>query len=224
MSEIMAYMPVRVTRELKHSVPQDTNKIYKRGKKELVWCKSIFNSRIGEWIGQFRIEVIDETAKTADIRDNNNTPARPFNVAQFKTYFSPEILACSLISSFADYFRYHEPPSTDKYLFMTEEIYDDDGRAHCAEMKKGKCKKIHDLLRRGGTFIIVLKEELSADANVVPAHFVLSIKSKLDGKIKYKAEFVVGSQINKPKDLMVNCSQTLQPQSIRILLTVLVLF
>jgi len=47
----------------------------------------------------------------------------------------------------------------------------------------------------------------------------LAIKSTEDGEIKYKARFVIGGHRDKQKHLMVHNSATLQPQSIRLLLS-----
>lgn len=89
--------------------------------------------------------------------------------------------------------------------------------------EKAKCKEIHALLRRG-TLRTFLKEKVPADANIFPGHFVLAIKYKLEGQIKYRDRFVVGGRRDKLKDLIVYSSQMLHPKSIRVLLTVSVLF
>lgn len=65
MSEIMARM--RISRGLKHAVPQASTHVYKTGDKVLLWIENIVNSRIGEWLGPFEVEGMDETAKIAYI-------------------------------------------------------------------------------------------------------------------------------------------------------------
>lgn len=127
------------------------------------------------------------------------------------------------MSSVADYFRYRKSPNTHIDIFMIEEIYDDDERAHHREMKQSKCKEIHVLLR-GETFSTVLRREVPADANDISGRFALAIKSKLDRKTKDKARLVVGGHCDKLKDLMMHSSETLQPLSIRYLQNVSVLF
>lgn len=221
MSEIMARM--RIARGLRHAVPNASNHMYKPGDKILVWRENIVNNQIGEWLGPFEIEGMDERAKIAYIRDDVNSPARPFNIVQIKPYYSPDILAGDFISDVNNFFSYHCSPANEEDIFMTEIISNDDPRAQCEEMNDAKRKEIRDLLRRG-TFRAVLIDEVPPDANVIPGRFVLAIKSKLDGKIKFKARFVVGGHRDKLKEFMVHSSQTLQPQSIRILLAIAVLF
>ena len=64
---------------------------------------------------------------------------------------------------------------------------------------------------------MILKGELPPDGNIFPGRFVLAIKSTDDGKIKYKARYVIGGHRDKYKDFMVHSNSTLQPQSIRLL-------
>lgn len=80
-----------------------------------------------------------------------------------------------------------------------------------------KKKEIKGLLERG-TFKVILREDVNSDANVLPGHFVLAIKSTKDGEVKFKARYVIGGHRDRFKQLMVHSATTLQPQSIRLLL------
>lgn len=69
-----------------------------------------------------------------------------------------------------------------------------------------------------GTFKIILREEVPADANILPGRFVLTMKSTEKGEVKYKPRFVIGGHRDKLKQMMVHHTATLQPCSIRLLL------
>ena len=78
-------------------------------------------------------------------------------------------------------------------------------------------KEVKGLFERG-TFKVILKEEIPKDANVLGARFVLAIKSTIDGKIKFKARYVIGGHRDRLKAFMVHASQTIQPTYIRMVL------
>lgn len=78
-------------------------------------------------------------------------------------------------------------------------------------------KKVSGLLERG-TFKSVLREDIPPDANVLPGRFVLDITSDHDGTVKLKARFICHH--DKLKKLMAHSSQTLQPLSDRLLLSI----
>ena len=106
---------------------------------------------------------------------------------------------------------------------VTEIIDKDDPRASSTEMNNAIKEEVRDLLRRG-TFKVVLKEELPDGANALTARFVLAIKSNADGKIKYKARYVIGGHRDKLKHYMVHGAQTLQASSARLLLSLAAAF
>ena len=62
------------------------------------------------------------------------------------------------------------------------------------------------------------------DANVLPVRFVLSIKSYIDGEIKYKARYVIGVHRDKMKNQLFHSTATLQPKFIRLLLALASIF
>lgn len=90
-------------------------------------------------------------------------------------------------------------------------------------MTDAKEKEIESLLNRG-TFKVILLEEIPSDGNVLPGRFVLSIKSTENGEIKYKARYVIGAHRDRLKHMMVHSSTTPQPQSIRLLLALVMIF
>lgn len=58
-------------------------------------------------------------------------------------------------------------------------------------MGEAKRKEIKTLLE-GGTFKVILREEIPPDGNVLPGRVVPALKSTEDGNIKYKATYVIG--------------------------------
>ncbi len=58
-------------------------------------------------------------------------------------------------------------------------------------------------------FKVVIREELSDGANALTARFVLAKKSYSDGKIEYKARYVVGSYRDMLKHSIVHGAQRL---------------
>lgn len=84
-------------------------------------------------------------------------------------------------------------------------------------MTDAKCKEIRGLLQRGN-FKVILREEVSPDANILPGRFSLAIKSTKDDQIKFKARHVFGSHRYKLKHMILHNTSTLQPQSIWIII------
>lgn len=108
-------------------------------------------------------------------------------------------------------------------VLRTEIVTQGDPRAQSWEMTAAKKAEIKSLLDRQ-TFKLILREELLSDGNILPGCFVMAIKSTGDGKIKYKARYVIGGHRDKYKDLMVHSTSNLQPQSVRILLALAAIF
>ncbi len=79
-------------------------------------------------------------------------------------------------------------------------------------MSQAKRDEIKGLLECRN-FSIILREEVPKDGNMLPVGFVLAIKSTEDGRIKFKARYVIGEHRHRMKDLMVHSAATLQPQS-----------
>ncbi len=93
------------------------------------------------------------------------------------------------------------PPACAKCL--SEIIEPDDPRTNSPDMREAKIKEIKGLLERG-TFKIVLEEELRDGVNILTARFFFTLESTEDGKVKYKAQYVVAGHRDKLKHLMVH--------------------
>lgn len=102
-----------------------------------------------------------------------------------KPYFQPETLAHTLQTDVSTGLKSFKSPSED-FTLAVEALDPIDDRARGPEMNEVKKAEICAFLERG-TFKVLLREEVSHDANVLPGRFVLSLKSTIDGKTKYRA-------------------------------------
>ena len=214
---------MRISRALRHNVPSATDKIYEEGDDILVWREKGHTAKNGEYLGPFKVSSFDRSSKLVYIHDIPNAKPRPFNTSQVKHYLSPSTLSSTLFSQLKQSLTNFMSPSDSDDIFMTEIIPTKDSRSQSPEMMKARREEIANLIKRG-TFKIILKEDVPTNANILPGRFVLSLKSTIDGTIKHKARFVIGGHRDKLKNLMVHSSQTLQPQSIRLLLALACIF
>ena len=86
---------------------------------------------------------------------------------------------------------------------MIEVIGKNDPRASSTEMRNSINEGVHEIFSRK-TSKFILKEELPEGANPLSARFVLAIKSKADGQVKYKARCVIGGHPDYKKHYMVH--------------------
>ena len=75
-------------------------------------------------------------------------------------------------------------------------------------MKKAIAAEIRDLMSRG-TFKVVMRAEISPNANVLTARLVLEIKHKNTARVRFKARYVIGGHRDRLKAFLVHGSQTL---------------
>eukprot|EP00171_Calliarthron_tuberculosum_P005600 IDg5600t1 len=71
---------------------------------------------------------------------------------------------------------------------------------------------------------MILREEVPKNANVHPGRFVLAVNFTEDGAVKFKSQYVIGGHRDKMKEMMVHDAETLQPQSIRLILALTGIF
>ena len=208
---------LRVRRALHHATPGAAMQVYQTGDQVLVWREKQVEHRIGEWIGPFPVLAVDKDRKLVFVQDVKIGAARPYNIVQVKRYFTPEAVAHSFLMELKRNLRRHGSREVDDML-LTEVISEKDPRAEHAEMYEARRAEIRNLMERG-TFKVIPRESVPPGANVLPGRFVLAIKSLDTGKVKYKARYVVGGHRDRFKHMMVHSASTLQPQSVRLLLT-----
>ncbi len=102
-------------------------------------------------------------------------------------------------------------------MHVTEVLEKDGPRSGSPEMRAAIQSEVQDLLKR-------IRSELPNGANTLIARFDLAIKSNADGKVKYKARYVMGGHSDKLKQFIVHGSQTLQTSSSRLLLVLSSIF
>ena len=108
-------------------------------------------------------------------------------------------------------------PTDEILVRLTEIIPSDDPRAKDPRMAAAIKEEVRDLLRRG-TFKVILSEEIPDVANVLTARYVLAIKSKADGSIKFKTRYVIGGHKDILKHYLVHGAHTLWTQSVRVMI------
>lgn len=215
MEIIMANL--RVRRAMTHAVPPSSSKLYDVGDKVLIWREKLISNRIGEWLGPYEVTNFDLSKKLVEVLVNGKRSQ--FNVSQVKHYYSQGDLSRLFFTELRGAFEHFQSPEPFFEILATEILGSNDERCNSKEMKRAKLKEIQNLIKRK-TFKAILKEEIPADGNVLTGRFVLTIKSTVDGKIVFKARYVIGGHRDKFKHFIVHSLATIQPNSVRLLLTV----
>ena len=68
-------------------------------------------------------------------------------------------------------------------------------------MRQVITEEVQDLPHKG-TYKVIIKKELPDSANALVVRFVLAIKSRADGKIKFKARYVIVGRVRHPKTIL----------------------
>ena len=112
-----------------------------------------------------------EHKKIVFIRDSEVGPARPFLIAQVKPYLASETTAHSFMKELQEKVSTVKNPGG---VFVTEVL--DSANPRCDSEEMGDAKKIEiENLLEGGTFKVILPEEVPPDGNILPDRFVLAI-------------------------------------------------
>lgn len=150
------------------------------------------------------------------MRESVSSPAAPFNVAQVKPYFEPVTIAHQFLIDVAAEIKNFRSPYKD--LSHTIEVLNpSDDRARGPEMTEAKKAQVRGLLERE-TFRVTLREEVSPDSNVSLGSFFLSLKSRINGKTKYKARHVIKGNSDNMKQILLFSSVIPQLLSISLIL------
>lgn len=167
-------------------------------------------------MGPFKVGKTDFKRKLVWILEHSD---RPFNIAQVKRYDPPDKCPDTFITSLQKTFERYLSPDDSAFIYLTEVLHPTDQRASCPEMTEAKKSEIRNFLRRN-TFKIILKKDVPPNGNILSGRFVLAIKSTVDGQIKFKARFVIGGHRDKMKNMMVHCTITAQPQTVRMVMSI----
>ncbi len=126
---------MRVTGALKDAVRSASDRIYHPGDHVLIWRERQVKNRIGECIGPFSVQFVDETKKLVYVRDTKIANARPLHVAQVKLYCPPEDKAQAFIEFPRERFCEYGNPHDDLGSVYLMEITDEkDPRSKSPEM------------------------------------------------------------------------------------------
>ena len=189
---------MRIQRGIYYDIPEDYRMFYNPSDMVLVQRESTVNYRMGEWIGSLEVGGMDASSQIVYISEDINYSARIFNFVKVKPYHEPEIFESSSISDIKQLLQYHCSAPDEDEIFMTKFIANGDPKSNCEEMIEAKRKENIDILIQG-TFTPVLIADVPKDATIIHGKFVLAIKYKIDGKIKYKARNVVGGHRDELK-------------------------
>ena len=109
MEQIMARM--RVQRALKHATPISADRAFEVGSEVLVWRENTVDNRIGEFVGPFKVLGTDYERRLVYVQDCKIGPARPFNIAQVKTYRTSDALSYAFVSNVGEGLREYRSPT-----------------------------------------------------------------------------------------------------------------
>ena len=84
-----------------------------------------------------------------------------------------------------------------------------DPRGDSLHFQEAKRKEMEGSLKRG-TWKLILRDEVTQDANVMDGRFALAIKDADNDKPTYKARFVVQGHRDQDKDILVHISSALR--------------
>lgn len=100
------------------------------------------NNRIGQWLGPFVVEGVDEQRELLLVGDQPWNPARPFNVSEVKPYRTPEQLSQAFIVDLDNCLaQFRWPHICD--IMATDIIDEHDERATSHEMREARKKEIY---------------------------------------------------------------------------------
>lgn len=75
------------------------------GDKVFVWMEKVVDSRIGECMGPFTVDFINECKKIVYVQDERIGAGKPFGIAQEKRYYKTEELANTFFSQLRSVFH-----------------------------------------------------------------------------------------------------------------------
>lgn len=119
---------------------------------------------MNEWVGPFIVDMFCPEKKIVYVRDAKIGNARPFNIAQVKRYYEPEMLSRLFFLDLKDAFDSYRTRDDDD-IFFTEIINANYPRSTSVEMTQAKKNEVQNILHRG-TFKVIWKEDLPTNANV----------------------------------------------------------
>lgn len=209
-------------RTLKHTTLIEASIELHAGDKVLLWMEKIAENCIFEWMGPWEVVDFNTKRKLVYIRDKVLGPARPCTVKQVKRYIDTERTSHSLITDLAE-----KNKRLDQYdegeVFLSKVVDYNVPRASSREIQDAKKKKNGNLLE-GLAFKVILKGDITRDANVLTGSFVLAITSTTDVQTTFKASDVTGGHLDWYKHIMIHNSTSIQPQSAPMLLALAAIF
>lgn len=177
---------IRIHRACRHNVPTAADVTHQVGDEVLVFREKIVNNHIGEWLGPFIVKGIYNDRKLIYVANNDTDSPSAFRYTLVKKYLRPSEAATAFfeyLKSVMTHFTETVEDDDDGHnlieeTFLTESINKEDPQANNSEMTKANKAELLGLIERG-IFKLVAQEDISADANVLPGRFVLTITKRM---------------------------------------------
>ena len=202
----------RVSKILHRNIRQATDRVYQAG--EVL----VYREGPDQWMVPFIVSKVED--KLVTVLEQNKME-RTFSIQQIKPYnrltsSSDTLDSSEFLNEMLSPFQSGSSPKLPpRQTFMTEVIQYSDPRAD--KFVEAKKKKIQSLIDRK-TWRVVLKRDVSVDANVLGGRFVLAIKDEGTQNEVWKAIFVVQGYRDKPKTSRVHNNPNVKTHSVRLLI------
>lgn len=161
---------------------------------------------------------MDQSKKQVYEQDTKTGTARSFNMAQVKKYLAHELVAHYPTRDISKRLQWFGSPVAEtENTCLTEVTAATNLRAQWCDTCEARTTKVKIPLEHGN-LMIISREDVPLDGNVLPSQFLLIISFIGDGQIKHKARYVVGGHRDRLKNMTLLSTTVLQPQSVRVLL------
>lgn len=152
--------------------------------------KGRLESRIGELEETSTIISFDENLRDSLMQGCGNSSHFHYKISHFSRYKKPKTADSCYLNAFKNCFSVFASPHVREEVNITEIVRKNDSRAKSAPMRTSISSDFQHLLERD-TFKVILKEKLPNGSYVLTALFVHAIESNAEGKVKYKARYVI---------------------------------
>ena len=174
--------------------------------------------RVGEFVGPYTVIAHGMMSKKVLVQREESSKYEKYSTASAKPYIGDEneeydrstnAISIDYLEYLCQAFADFKTPMDVLDVLLTEVIQSDDPNAKDPRMAKAIQDEVKDLPRRG-TFKVILKKEILEDANILTARYVLAIKSTIDGKVKFKARYIVSGHWDMLKHYLMHNAHTFQ--------------
>lgn len=171
-----------------------------------------------KWTGPYKVTKIEDRQVFID-RDGQEVQHSRSQVKPYLVDPPDEIVEALFTSVRSMSSRKYELTNVN----LTETLHPRDPRGNMPMFTEANRKEIKGLLEKG-TWKVVLKREVPADAKMLSGRFVLTVKNANTDEEVYKARYVVQVHRDKEKKFLVHDSTNLRQRSNRLLVAIAAIF